>query len=71
MQLQRNPARFVLSIFVHATSLFHDGNPNARAQFAHGRWKIDMLIIHDKAKDASSHTAAKAVEGLSLRADGK
>src|ERR1700730_7912579 len=71
MQLQRNASRFMLSIFVDGATLFHDGNPDPRAQFAHRRWKIDMLIIHDEAKDASSYTAAKAVEGLSQRADGK
>src|ERR1700738_5044131 len=71
MQLQRNASRFMLSIFVDGATPVHDGNPNPRAEFAHRCRKIDMLIVHDEAKDASPHTAAKAVEGLPLRADGK
>src|SRR5205814_8074159 len=38
-------------------------------ELANGRWKIEVLVIHDKTKNASSCAAAKAVERLSLRTD--
>src|SRR6266516_1807061 len=69
MQLQQDAARFNLSIFgATRAALLDHRNPNTRCELAHRRGKIDMLVIHHKAEDASSHAACEAVEGLSLRA---
>src|SRR6266516_6501895 len=58
----------MLSIFGLArASLFNHRDPNARRQLAHGGRKIDVLIIHHKAENASARPTSKAVEGLSLR----
>ena len=60
----------MLSIFrVARAALFDHRDPNARRQLAHGGRKIDVLIIHYKAENASAHPTSKAMERLSLRAD--
>ena len=69
VQFQQNAPRFVLSIFVRPAALFHDWNADTRSEFAHGRWKIDMLVFHNETKGAPSHAAAKTMERLPLRAD--
>ena len=51
------------------TPLFDHRDPHARRQLAHGGRKINVLIIHHKAENASAYPASKAVESLSLRAD--
>src|SRR6266496_2152106 len=58
----------MLSIFGLArASLFNHRDPNARRQLAHGGRKIDVLIIHHKAENASAHPTSEAVKSLSLR----
>src|SRR6266404_809504 len=71
VQFQQRSPRFILSIFVAGSALFDHRNANARGQFAHGRWKIDMLIFHHEAKKASAHATAETVESLPLWADVK
>ena len=60
----------MLPIFGTArTPLFNYRDADARRQLAHGGRKINVLIIHHKAENASAYSASKAVESLSLRAD--
>src|SRR4051794_16000669 len=40
--------------------------PNARRQLPHGCREIDMLVIHDKSKNASAGAAAKTMKRLPL-----
>src|SRR5438046_5890593 len=60
----------MLLIFgIARTPLFNYRDADARRQLAHGGRKINVLIIHHKAENASAYSASKAVESLSLRAD--
>src|SRR6266852_5777951 len=61
----------MLSIFVGRSALFDYGNANPRGQLSHGGGKIDMLIFHDEAKNASAHPASETMKRLPLRADMK
>jgi xylose isomerase len=58
----------MLSIVLRAsTPLFDYGNSNAAGQLSHRRWKVGVFVIHDKAEDAASYSAAEAMKGLPLR----
>ena len=46
-------------------------NSRTRRELAHGRWKIDVLVIHNEAKNAAAHAAAKTMKGLPARTDGE
>ena len=68
MQAKQSAPRFMLSIFVSApAAFFHDRNADTRRQFAHGRRKIDVLVFHDEAENASAHAAAETMKRLALR----
>jgi len=54
-----------------AAALFNDGDANAGGQLPHRRWKIDVLVIHNKAKHSPADATAEAVKRLPLRADMK
>src|ERR1044071_2969923 len=70
LKLEQNTPGFMLSIFgVPWAPLPDHRDPHARRQLSHGGRKIDVLVIHHKAENASACPASKAVEGLSLRAD--
>src|ERR1700686_5251417 len=72
MQAKQIASRFMLSIFVRArAALFHDRDTDARRQFANGRWKIDVLVFHDEAEDASADAAPETMKRLALRTDRK
>src|SRR5256885_8993048 len=66
MELEQGAARFMLSIFVRSRAFLDNWNADARRQFSHGRWKIEMLIFHHEPKDASADSAAKAMKRLAL-----
>src|SRR6202035_372992 len=61
----------MLSIFLLACAFLDDWNPNARRQLFSRRWKVNVLIFHDEAKNASANSASKAVKRLALRTDVK
>ena len=69
VQFQKRSPRFMLSIFVARSALFDHGKANARSQFAHGRRKIDVLILHHEPKNASADAAPETVKRLPLRTD--
>src|SRR5205085_4750099 len=58
----------MLSIFVGAAALLYDRDPDARRQFSHRRWKIDVLIFHNEPENASADAAAETMKRLTLRA---
>src|SRR5436190_4356607 len=69
MQLEQCATSLVLtSVLTTPTALFDHGNFRTRRQFPHGRWKIEMLIIHDKTENAPPCSAAETVKRLALRA---
>ena len=72
VQLQESPPRLVLTVLLSPGAAFlHHGNADTRTQFAHGRGKIDVLVLHDKAEDRPADATAEAVKGLPLRVDVK
>ena len=68
--MQQRAPRFVLAIVLAArAALFDHRNAGARRQFPHRGRKIDVLVIHDEAENASADAAAEAVKRLPLRTD--
>jgi hypothetical protein len=61
----------MLPIFVRGRAFLDDWNADARRQFSHGRWKIEMLVFHHEPENASADPAAKAMKRLALRIDMK
>ena len=61
----------MLSIFIRGRAFLDNWNANARCQFPHGRWKIEMLVFHHEPENASADPAAKAMKCLALRIDVK
>ena len=70
VQLQQRAPSFVLTIVLNACSaLFDHWNSRARRQFAHRGRKIDVLVIHHEAENASADAAAETVKRLPRRTD--
>lgn len=59
----------MLSIFVAASAFLDNWNTDAGRQFSHGRWKIDVFVLHHESKNTSPDAASKTVKRLTLRAD--
>ena len=66
MKLEQSSASFMLSIFVRSRAFLDNRNADARRQFSHGRWKIEMFIFHHEPENASADPAAKAMKRLPL-----
>src|SRR4030095_6024378 len=69
VQFQQCPARLILSIFISRGAFLHHCNSGARRELPQGRWKIGMLVIHHKAKNAPAGATTEAVKRLTVRAD--
>ena len=61
----------MLSIFVRGRAFFDNWNTDARGEFSHGRWKIEVLVFHHEPENAAPDAAAKAMKCLTLRIDVK
>src|SRR5450432_3908532 len=69
MELEQRATSLVLTIIVAARpTLFDYGNSRTCRQLPHRGRKIEMLVIHNKAKNTPAHTAAEAVKRLPLGA---
>ena len=50
---------------------FDNWNTDARGEFSHGRWKIEVLVFHHEPENAPADPTTKAVKCLALRVDVK
>src|SRR6267143_3193747 len=55
--------------FIFAAAFFHNCDPQPRRQLVHSHRKIDMLVIHQEAKNAASCPTPETVKSLALRTD--
>ena len=48
-------------------ALFDHRNSRTRRKLSHGRWEIDVLVIHNETENAPAHATAEAVKSLPAR----
>src|SRR2546421_21499 len=61
----------MLAIVITCAARFYNGDSHPSCEFANGRRKIDVLVIHYETEDAAARSAAEAMKGLPAWAHGE